>query len=36
LFVRQPTSVINASRDHLAKFGIVAPVERHGVEQPQT
>src|SRR5246500_1348140 len=33
LFIRQQTSVINASRAHLAEFGIVAPVGRHGVEQ---
>jgi transposase len=26
-------SVINAVRAHLAEFGIVAPVGRHGVEQ---
>ena len=32
LFVRQQTSVINAIRAHLAEFGIVAPVGRHGVE----
>jgi transposase len=25
--------VINAIRAHLAEFGIVAPVGRHGVEQ---
>jgi hypothetical protein len=36
LLVRQPTSVVNARRAHLAKFGIVAPAERHGVEQLQT
>ena len=34
LFIRQQTSVINAIRAHLAEFGIVAPVGRHGVEQP--
>ena len=33
LFIRQQTSVINAIRTHLAEFGIVAPVGRHGVEQ---
>jgi transposase len=33
LFIRQQTSVINAIRAHLAEFGIVAPVRRHGVEQ---
>jgi transposase len=33
LFVRQQTSVINAIRAHLAEFGIVAPVGRHGVEE---
>ena len=33
LFIRQQTSVINAIRSHLAEFGIVAPVGRHGVEQ---
>ena len=33
LFVRQQTSVINVIRPHLAKFGIVAPVGRHGVEE---
>jgi transposase len=32
LFVRQQTAVINAIRAHLAEFGIVAPVGRHGVE----
>ena len=32
LFIRQQTSVINAIRAHLAEFGIVAPVGRHGVE----
>ena len=32
-FIRQQTSVINAIRAHLAEFGIVAPVGRHGVEQ---
>ncbi len=32
LFIRQQTSVINALRAHLAEFGIVAPVGRHGVE----
>ena len=33
LFVRQQTSVINVIRAHLAEFGIVAPVGRHGVEE---
>src|ERR1700746_932873 len=33
LFIRQQTSVINAVRAHMAEFGIVAPVGRHGVEQ---
>ena len=33
LFIRQQTSVINAIRAHMAEFGIVAPVGRHGVEQ---
>ena len=33
LFIRQQTSVIDAIRAHLAEFGIVAPVGRHGVEQ---
>ena len=33
LFIRQQTSVINAIRAHLAEFGIVARVGRHGVEQ---
>ena len=32
LFIRQQTSLINAIRAHLAEFGIVAPVGRHGVE----
>ena len=32
LFIRQQTSVINAIRAHLAEFGIVAPIGRHGVE----
>jgi hypothetical protein len=31
--IRQQTSVINASRAHLAEFGIVAPIGRNGVEQ---
>jgi transposase len=31
--VRQQTSVINVIRAHLAEFGIVAPVGRHGVEE---
>src|ERR1700749_4249150 len=33
LFIRQQTAVINAVRAHLAEFGIVAPVGRHGVEE---
>jgi transposase len=33
LFIRQRTSVINAIRAHLAEFGIVAPVGRHGVDE---
>jgi transposase len=33
LFIRQQTSLINAIRAHLAEFGIVAPVERKGVEE---
>ena len=33
LFIRQQTSVINAIRAHLAEFGIVAPVGRHGLEE---
>src|SRR5690242_5619742 len=33
LFIRQQTSVINAIRAHLAEFGIIAPIGRHGVEQ---
>src|ERR1700720_212874 len=33
LFIRRQTSVINAIRAHLAEFGIVAPVGRHGVDQ---
>ena len=33
LFIRQQTSVINAIRAHLAEYGIVAPVGRHGVEE---
>src|ERR1700751_5500829 len=32
LFIRQQTAVINAIRAHLAEFGIVAPVGRHGDE----
>src|ERR1043166_7687775 len=32
LFIRQQTSVINAIRAHLAEFGIIAPVGRHGVD----
>ncbi len=31
LFIRQQTAVINAIRAHLAEFGIVASVGRHGV-----
>src|SRR3977135_40528 len=31
--IRQRTSGINAIRAHLAEFGIVAPVGRHGVEE---
>src|SRR6266536_1658340 len=33
LFIRQQTAVINATRAHLAEFGIVAPVGRNGVEE---
>src|SRR6478735_3717687 len=33
LFIRQQTAVINAIRAHLAEFGVVAPVGRHGVEK---
>ena len=33
LFMRQQTAAINAIRAHLAEFGIVAPVGRHGVEE---
>ena len=33
LLIRQQTSVINAIRAHLAEFGIVAPVGRHGMEE---
>src|SRR5256712_14214936 len=33
LFIRQQTAIINSIRAHLAEFGIVAPVGRHGVEQ---
>src|SRR6202165_1932950 len=33
LFIRQQTAAINAIRAHLAEFGVVAPVERHGVEE---
>ena len=32
LFIRQQTVVINSIRAHLAEFGIVARVGRHGVE----
>jgi transposase len=33
LFFRQQTAVINAICAHLAEFGIVAPVQRNGVEE---
>jgi transposase len=33
LLIRQQTAVINAIRAHLAEFGIVAPLGRHGVEE---
>ena len=33
LFIRQQTAVTNAIRAHLAEFGIVAPVGRHGIEE---
>src|SRR6267143_1239294 len=33
LFIRQQTAVINSIRAHLAEFGIVAPVGRHGVTE---
>jgi transposase len=33
LFIRQQTAAINAIRAHLAEFGIVAPVGRHGVQE---
>src|SRR6202046_4731565 len=33
LFIRQQTAVINSIRAHLAEFGIVAPVGRHGVAE---
>src|SRR5882757_1911715 len=33
LFIRHQTAVINAIRSHLAEFGIVAPLGRHGVEE---
>ena len=33
LFTRQQTAVINAIRAHLAEFGIIAPVGRHGVAE---
>src|SRR5215472_13750626 len=33
LLIRQQTSLINAIRAHLAEFGIVAPVGRHGMEE---
>jgi hypothetical protein len=32
LFIRQQTAVINSIRAHLAEFGMVARVGRHGVE----
>ena len=32
LLIRQQTAVINAIRAHLAEFGIVGPVGRHGVD----
>jgi transposase len=32
LFIRQQPAVVNAIREHLAEFGIVAPVGRSGVE----
>ena len=32
LFLKQQTSLINAIRAHLAEFGIVAPVQRNGIE----
>jgi transposase len=31
LLVRQQTMLINALRDHLGEFGIIAPVGRHRV-----
>src|SRR3989337_1898556 len=33
LFIAPQTAVINTIRAHLAEFGIVAPVGRHGVEE---
>jgi len=33
LFVRQLTAVSNSIRAHLAEFGLVAPVGRHGVDE---
>src|SRR5262245_58111383 len=33
LFIRQHTAVINAIGAHLAEFGLVAAVGRHGMEQ---
>jgi transposase len=33
VFIRQQTSLINAIRAHLAEFGVIAPVERKGVEE---
>ncbi len=33
LFIRQQTSVINATRAHMAEFGIIAAVGRKGVQQ---
>ena len=33
LFVRQLTAVVNATRAHMAEFGIVAPKGRKGVAE---
>src|SRR4029077_15642095 len=33
LFIRQQTSVINATRAHLAEFGVTAAVGRKGIEE---
>jgi transposase len=33
LSIRQQTAVINTIRAHLAEFGIVAPIGRHGVKE---